>query len=245
MHIKTKTGKGSASTRNVAIAAVFLIVIIGGAYIYMQSTTPQGEITPTPTSTPTPTASPTTGPEEPAVPSFEITLTGAEGQQKVIGPNDIKDLTVVEEVGGLMTSAGSLQGPYTYTGVPLSEVLDLVGGITQENSLRVTAVDGYAMVFTWEELSGNFVTFSAATGDEVEATKQLTPVLAYLEDSEALISGHGPVRLVILGEEGLITEGHYWIKQVSEIEVISAIKEYTLKLTGKVSEVMDRYLCGF
>ena len=244
MHMKIKTRKGSANTRNIAIAAVFLIVILAGAYIYMQSNAPGGEITPTPTptptTTPTPTASPTTGPEEPTIPSFEITLIGADGQQKVIGPSDIESLTVVEEVGGLMTSAGSIQGPYTYTGVPLSEVLDLVGGVTQDNSLRVTAVDGYAMVFTWEELSGNFVTFSSATGDEVEATKQLTPVLAYLEDSEPLIQGHGPVRLVILGEEGLISEGHYWIKQVSKIEVIPAIKEYTLKLTGKVSEVMDR-----
>ena len=233
MHLKLKTDRRGSTNYTPIIAVVFLILIIAGGYIYLQSQAPPEE-------SPEENEPQTNEPEEPEIPEFEITLIGAEGQQKTIGPQDLSELTVVEEVGGLMTSAGSINGPYTYAGVLLSDVLDLVGGVTEENSLRVTASDGYAMVFTWEELSGNFVTFSAATGDEVEATKPLTTVLAYFEDGEPLITGHGPIRLVILGEEGLISEGHYWIKQVSKIEVIPAIREYTLKLTGEISEVMDR-----
>jgi len=192
------------------IAAVAIILIIGGAYLFWQNQA-QPEETPGTTET---GGTETPEPEEPTIPDFQITLVGAEGQQMVIGPDDFAALDVVEEVGGLMTSAGSIQGPYTYTGVPLTEVLDLVGGISEENSLRITASDGYAMVFTWKELSGDFLTYSTATGDEVESTKPLIPVLAYLEDGKPLIQGHGPVRLVVLGEEGLVSEGHFWVKQV-------------------------------
>lgn len=231
MHFKIERESRRGSANNtIIIVVVALILIVAGAYVYMRGSSPTEE-------TPE-TGEPQTS--EPEVPEFEITVIGAEGQQVVIGPEDLAGMTVVEEVGGLMTSAGSINGPYTYTGVLLTDVLGLVGGVTEENSLRVTASDGYAMVFTWEELSGNFITFSAATGDEVDATKPLTPVLAYFEDGEPLIRGHGPVRLVVLGEEGLISEGHFWIKQVAEIEVIPAIREYTLKLTGEASEVMDR-----
>jgi DMSO/TMAO reductase YedYZ molybdopterin-dependent catalytic subunit len=89
-------------------------------------------------------------------------------------------------------------------------------------------------------LHGDFLTFSPATGDEVEATEELIPVLSYWEDDEPLPDGHGPIRLVILGEEGLISEGHFWIKQVVDIEVIPAIREYTIDLSGALNETMDR-----
>ncbi len=55
-----------------------------------------------------------------------------------------------------------------------------------------------------------------------------------------MASGEGPVKLVILGEEGLITDGHFWIKMVTKIEVVPAVKEYTLTLTGATNFAMNR-----
>ncbi len=221
-----------------AIIAIILLIVVGGGIYYIlqnpASPTPgdmiDNELTDTGTSIE----------EHSLIPDFEITLTGADGEPIAVGPSDFEAMTVIEMNGGLLTSAGTISGPYKYTGVPLSEVLGLAGGISSENSLRVTASDGYAMIFTWEELNGDFLTFNPATGDEIEAEEQLTPVLAYLEDDEILPNGHGPIRLVVLGEEGLISEGHYWIKQVTKIEVISAIQEYTISLNGAISETMDR-----
>ena len=46
--------------------------------------------------------------------------------------------------------------------------------------------------------------------------------------------------MVILSEEELITEGHFWIKEVVKVEVIKAVQEYTLNLVGRLNEVMDR-----
>jgi hypothetical protein len=46
--------------------------------------------------------------------------------------------------------------------------------------------------------------------------------------------------LVYVGEEGLVTDGHFWIKMTSKLEVVPGIKEWTLALNGAVSDIMTR-----
>jgi DMSO/TMAO reductase YedYZ molybdopterin-dependent catalytic subunit len=227
--LKIKKRKGSQNYTTI-IAIVIILIIAAGAYYFTR----------TPSSPPDETDDGENGSETPSIPDFEIELTSEEGETYTISSEDYKEMPKVEMDGGYKTSAGSIRGPHKYTGIPLSEVLDVSGGISNETSIRITASDGYAMVFTWEELNGDFLTFDPATGDEVEAQEELIPVLAYMEDDKPLSEGDGPFRLVILGEEGLITEGHFWIKQVTNVEVIPAIREYTLSLSGAINETMDR-----
>jgi DMSO/TMAO reductase YedYZ molybdopterin-dependent catalytic subunit len=228
MHLRSKLSNKRAQSSNTIVIAVLVLIIAGLAgYIFFNQQGP-------------PPQENGDEPGLPEIPSFELIVVGADDENITLTQDDFSEMESVTMVGGLMTSAGSIKGPYNYTGVPLDKVLELVGGISEENSLRVTASDGYAMVFTWEEIKGDFVTFNPVTGDEGESEDELSLILAYHEDGEPLIEGHGPLRLVILGEEGHITEGHFWIKQVIKIEVISAIKEYTLSLEGAISEIMDR-----
>ena len=175
-----------------------------------------------------------------SIPAVALTVVGADGSSKIVTQTDLAALSVIANKGGLKTSAGSIQSIGTYTGVSLSDVLKLVGGATSANSVRITASDNYAMVYTWDQLSGKYVTYDGATGNEVQATKSLIPVLAYMVDGKPLASGEGPMRLVILGDEGLITDGHFWIKMVSKIEVMPAVQEYTLTLTGATNFAMNR-----
>lgn len=228
------TERKGSHNYTVLIAIVLILVVAGGAYYFMRSP-----------SSPTDgnfnqTGEETNGEEKPNIPDFEIELTGEEGETFTISLSDYEKMTEIELFGGYKTSAGSIRGPNKFTGIPLSEVLNISGEISDENSIRITAADGYAMVFTWEELNGDFLTFDPATGNEVEAGKELIPVLAYMQDDEPLFEGSGPFRLVILGEEGLITEGHFWIKQVTNVEVIPAIREYSIILSGALNETMDR-----
>jgi DMSO/TMAO reductase YedYZ molybdopterin-dependent catalytic subunit len=179
-------------------------------------------------------------PETPAIPTLKLTLVGVNGTVKNITEKDITSMQNIVMKGGYKTSAGSIRGISNYTGVKLSDVLKLIGGINQENSLRVTAADEYSMVYTWEELSGNFLTFDPATGDETNNTKPFIPVLAYLDAGKPLASSDGPLRFVILGEEGLITEGHFWVKQTVKIEVIPGVRDWVLTLEGARNDTMDR-----
>jgi len=174
------------------------------------------------------------------LPELSLSLVALDGTETVLDENDIVELSTVEYEGGLMTSSGSIQSLGTYTGVALSTLYDMVGGITNKTILRVTASDGYAMVFTYEELtSGEFITFDPATGDEVEHTQNIDVVLAYLCDGEPL-ADDGPLRTAALGPEGYITEGHFWVKWVVKIEIREALEDWTLTLNGSTVEEMNR-----
>lgn len=187
-------------------------------------------------------------PEEPTpaettaeLPDLSLSLVSLDGTETTLDQNDLAALESVEYTGGLMTSSGSIKSIATYTGVPLSTLYDMIGGITSETTVRVTASDGYAMVFTYDQLtSGEFITFDPVTGDEVEHSETIEVVLAYFCDGEPLASDEGPLRLVAIGPEGLISEGHYWIKSVVKIEIREALQDWTLTLTGPLVEEVSR-----
>jgi DMSO/TMAO reductase YedYZ molybdopterin-dependent catalytic subunit len=222
---KPKKRKGVSNLQYAAIL-IILILIAGAGYMNLQQA---------------PDEQPPGGNgEEPSIPEFILTLIGENGTAFNLDESDFEVLTSMEMISGLMTSAGSIKSIANYTGVPISELCNFVGGINNDSSLRVTAADDYSMIFTWAELSGEFVTFNPVTGDEVKNNGNLVPCLAYFINGEPLEEGHGPLRMVVLSEEELITEGHYWIKEVVKVEVIKAVQEYTLNLVGRLNEVMDR-----
>lgn len=228
-------------TANYLIVVAFIAVIVIGVafwqfYLKPSPSPPKEEETPTGGET-TPEGEPT---KEAEIPEFEVTLIGLDGAERTLGSEDLVDLPVLGMIGGLKTSAGSIRAIGNYTAVPISEICGLVGGISSENSIRVTAADNYSMMFSWTELSGEFITFDPTTGDEVNSTEDLVPALAYKVDGKSLDPSDGPIRLVVLGNEGLITEGHFWIKQVVRIEVIPAVREWTLSLEGARNETIDR-----
>jgi hypothetical protein len=173
---------------------------------------------------------------------MNLTLVNLNGTTLVLDESGIAELQSVESQGGYKTSAGSLRGIGNYTGVRLVDLCNLVGGIDETSSIRITASDGYSMVYTYDQLMGtNFVTFDPATGDEVNYTETLTPVLTYYKDGLNLtIEDGGPLRLGIVGSEGLLTEGHWWIKYVTKIEIRPSIAEWTLLLEGALKENMTR-----
>jgi molybdate/tungstate transport system substrate-binding protein len=182
-------------------------------------------------------------PEEttPELPDLSLTLVALDGTETVLDETDIAELSAVEYEGGFMTSAGEIKAIGTYTGVPLSTLYNMVGGITNKTTVRVTASDDYSMVFTYDQLtSGEFITFDPVTGDEVEATKTIKVVLAYFCDGEPLDPSEGPLRTVAIGPEGLITEGHYWVKAVVKIEIREALQDWTLTLNGSLVEEVNR-----
>jgi len=98
------------------------------------------------------------------------------------------------------------------------------------------------MVYTYDQVMGcSFVTYDPATGDEVSSVEPLTIILAYYKDRVNMTSEDGgPLRVAILGSEGLLTEGHWWIKHVVKIEIRPAIEEWTLLLKGALTENMSR-----
>jgi DMSO/TMAO reductase YedYZ molybdopterin-dependent catalytic subunit len=186
--------------------------------------------------TPAPTESPTPPPPE-------VNLEIVSGEQSVtLTWEDIQALPAYEGVGGRISSVGHVTPPVEFKGITLEDLCGLVGGITEENSVTVTAKDGYAMTFSYEDIAtGDFPTYDPSTGDESPFDGKLWVVVAY-EEEGALVPADddGPLRLAILGSQKLVTDGHWWIKWVEKIEVKQSLENWTLHLKGVIAEDVDQ-----
>ena len=64
----------------------------------------------------------------------------------------IKELPAVEGYAGIMSSTGKITAPTMFKGVALTTLLELVDGIDESKSLEVTAVDGYSMTMSMDQV---------------------------------------------------------------------------------------------
>jgi hypothetical protein len=171
---------------------------------------------------------------------MSLTLVALNGTTVSLDSSAIADLPSFTSKGGLMTSVGTIKAVNNYTGVKLTTLCDLVGGIGIETSVRVTASDGYSMIYSYEQLLGDFVTYDPKTGNEIVHNQTLTPIVAYHINGENLDDDEGPLRFLIVGPKGLITDGHYWIKFTEKIEILPAIRDWSLHLIGVKNENLSR-----
>ncbi|MFB3889360.1 MAG: hypothetical protein ACE14S_07705 [Candidatus Bathyarchaeia archaeon] len=221
----------------IVIVAAILVVWQAPNLLQQPSTTPNAS--PSPTSTANSSANPPLN-----LPDMTLTVVGANGEQVVLQSADIAALTQYTAPGGFKSSGGYIAAVGTYTGVPVLTLCDLVGGMTSDQTLTVTASDGYSMVYTYNQVSGkDFTTYDAVTGSEAAATQPMKMVINYFINGTALPSDEGPLRIGVTGPEGLLTEGHFWTKMVSKIEVTNNIKDWvvTVDSTGDTEPLnMDR-----
>jgi DMSO/TMAO reductase YedYZ molybdopterin-dependent catalytic subunit len=158
-----------------------------------------------------------------AVPAvdWDLTLIGRDGQPLVLSYEELKSLPAVETRGGFFSSVGVIYGPYQLKGIQLEALLAMVGGMTASDVLLVAAQDGYSSVFDYRQITGEIDTFEPGT-------LRLVPqgavefLLIYQQDGEPLSDADGkPLRLGVTNPDGLLTEGHWWVKWVNRLEVRS------------------------
>ena len=153
--------------------------------------------------------------------------------------SQLQKMAVVSGSGGSMSSTGKIKGPNEIKGAGIDAILEAVGGIGEGEAIRVEAKDGYSMTMSQKQIAEcNFIAFDAVTSQEVECNN-LSVVLIYEENGEALDEGSGPLRLGIASDEGTVTEGHWWIKWVVKIDVIEYQEPWTLDLVGNSTRSID------
>jgi DMSO/TMAO reductase YedYZ molybdopterin-dependent catalytic subunit len=153
--------------------------------------------------------------------TWDLTLVGRNGEQKVLSYQEIRNLPFQQARGGFFTTAGVVNGPYEVTGVLLQDLCAMVGGVTADDVVQITAKDGYSMVFDYEQLTGDIPTYDPVNVHELPH-EELEVLLIYQLDGQQLSEVDGePLRLAVVGNERLLTEGHNWVKWVNKIEVMS------------------------
>ena len=226
--------KGKFDTKIVAAVAIIIIVVAAVAAW-------QGGVFSQPSNSPSPSPS-----ASPAItlPDMALTVIGASGEQVVLNANDMAALEAYTADGGYKSSGGYIAAVGTYTGIPILTLCDLVGGITSTQTLTIIASDGYSMVYTFDQANGNgFTTYDPITGSEKALTQPMTMVVDYFINGTALSSDEGPLRIGVSGPEGLLTEGHFWTKMVSKIEITNNVRDWTVTVdsTGNTEPYhMDR-----
>jgi len=157
----------------------------------------------------------------PNLPPMNLTLTGPNGTQ-TINETEISNLPAIRAYGGLLNSAYVPSDLGNYTGIPLTTLCDLVGGLSNNSSLLVTASDNYSITLSNAQLNGNWTTYNNATGQPENQTQPLTPIIAYYYNDANLSSDMAPLQLAIVGPEGLLTDGKYWVHSVVSLQIQSA-----------------------
>jgi hypothetical protein len=153
------------------------------------------------------------------LPPMSLTIVGTSGTEVTLNEVDIGNMVPYESYGGYKNQLGNIKGMGNYTGVPLLALCNLVGGITANDSLLLTATDNYTATLTYSQVAnGDFVAYDNVTGQETVHNQTLTPILAYYFDKMNITDG--PLKLAIVGPEGLATSSSYWVKSVAEIQVL-------------------------
>ena len=162
----------------------------------------------------------------------DLTLIGNETRAYTL--DEIKALPSYTAGGGFKKSTGTVVGPHNYTGVNITYLTDLVGGITPSESVKMTASDGYSMTYTYEQMIGEIATYEGTTGP-------MTMVLAYEEDESPISDEYGgPLRIAFVGPDSPITDGHFWVKYITTIEILGGVSEWNLTLMGATVDITDR-----
>lgn len=81
----------------------------------------------------------------------DLVLT-AQGATIVLTPEELYALPAVTAHGSYQNRFGNFSGAGNYTGVPVRDLLEMVGGMTPEDELVVYALDGYSQVFAYENV---------------------------------------------------------------------------------------------
>ncbi len=230
---------------NRKFAAIALLLALLLALVACQSPTPQPTEEPTEEPTAVATEEPTAEPtEEPVEPELTMELVGLDGVTQTLTLSELTALPSTEGWGGRMSSTGNITPPSRFRGVPVDELCALVGGLQAGTAVRIVAADGYAMTISYDQIAnGDFITYDPGTGGERPTTgSPLRVLVAYEEEGQPIPEQtDGTMRLALVNDDQMqVTDGHWWVKWVRRLEVISLAQDWSLHLSGVIAEDMDR-----
>ena len=142
-----------------------------------------------------------------------------------ISLDDLRLMDIVTGYSSFENQYNNWRGHGTYTGIAISDLIELVGGMTINDTLVIRSFDGYAQEFsysnvypntTWAEIQGPMVLAYAYNGTEVlDWTDGMRLVMIPLD------GGYSNTDATQVSDSDVISAGAHWVRFVSVIEVIS------------------------
>lgn len=139
---------------------------------------------------------------------------------KTYSMTDLQDANLVTGYGGEKEQDGTIIGPYPYQGVTLTDLLNAVGGITEGQSVKITASDGSYQTLSYDQrINGDFNIYDSAGGLLTRPTKPTISII-FSEYGNPLDNSTGPIELGTISTFNYITDASMWVKMVTTINVI-------------------------
>ena len=125
--------------------------------------------------------------------------------------------SITGEGGYKKKDGGPIIGPYNFTGVAFSILLQEFSTVPNDYVLIARSSDGYTIEYTKAVVEGELSGYTPS-GDLLDSINS-TMVLAYEMDGNPISDG-GPLKIVFLNEDGNLTDGFRWAKDVVNITIL-------------------------
>ncbi|MFW9770062.1 MAG: molybdopterin-dependent oxidoreductase [Candidatus Thorarchaeota archaeon] len=122
----------------------------------------------------------------------EVTITGSTGTSVNVTLTEMTAMSTISRNGSFQNSYGNVRGSGEYSGVLISDLIELVGGMEENDTVKVIASDGYSQTFEYSKVYPNAIIWGIQ-GDMVLAYKFNETIVPDYEEG---------FRLMFLPEDG-------------------------------------------
>lgn len=142
---------------------------------------------------------------------------------------DLMSLPRTEGYSSFQNNFGNWRGQGDYTGTAVSTLLELIGGIKQNDIIRVTSSDGYSQNFSytniypnesWSEIQGNMILAYSYNDTSVPEWEEGMRIIMIPPDGEYSNEDCLTTSCPGMGCDVYLSAGSRWVKYVASIEVI-------------------------
>ena len=163
--------------------------------------------------------------DTPSLPRDSVVVRGPV-EDVTISLDDLLLMNIVTGYSSFQNQYDNWRGHGTYTGIAISELIELVGGMGINDTLVVRSFDGYSQEFSYSNVYPN------ATWSEIQGPM----ILAFAYNGTSVLDWADGMRLAMISPDGgysntdanqtsesgaVISAGARWVRFVSLIEVIS------------------------
>ncbi|MHA1614777.1 MAG: hypothetical protein ACTSYJ_08005 [Candidatus Thorarchaeota archaeon] len=147
----------------------------------------------------------------------------------------LRTLPSITGEGGYQKKDGDdIIGPFNFTGVTFSILLEQFTTVPEDYILIARTGDGYSSEYTKAVVEGD-VNGYTPSGDPLDGINS-TMILAYEQDGSPIVDG-GPLKIVFLNVDGNLTDGFRWAKNVVSITILELSGSTTMRENGTSSHL--------
>ncbi|TFH09319.1 MAG: hypothetical protein E4H14_04655 [Candidatus Thorarchaeota archaeon] len=138
-------------------------------------------------------------------------------ETRVVNETYLRTLPSITGEGGYKKTSGEIVGPFNFTGVAFSVLLQEFSSIPDNYIITSLSGDGWMSEYTKDVVNG-LVSGYSSNGSPLDLINS-TMVIAYEENGTAITDG-GPLKIVFINQDGNLTDGFRWAKDVVSITIM-------------------------